>query len=206
MIDRDRFFARARVKLFNGTLDQRQVDGINAVLAEWEHRQLTDLRHLAYILATDKWETATTMQPINEFGGDAYFKRMYDIEGQRPGVARLLGNLFPGDGALFHGRGLVQLTGRKNYEHMTKLVTMARWVIDLEKEPDQALRMDVAVAVTFEGMLRAESSFGDFTGVALENFFNATTDDPLGARAIINGQDHAPQIAEIYDGFVEALS
>ncbi len=55
-----------------------------------------------------------TMQPIKEYGGERYFYRMYDITGYRPGVAKHLGNLQPGDGARFPGRGLVQLTSRKN--------------------------------------------------------------------------------------------
>src|SRR6478735_843213 len=33
----------------------------------------TDRRQLAYCLATFKWETAHTMKPIDEFGGDGYF-------------------------------------------------------------------------------------------------------------------------------------
>jgi putative chitinase len=97
MIDRARFFAAARVSLFAGTLNQGQVNGIEAILDEWEHRQLTDLRHLAYMLATPYHEVDRTMQPIKEYGGERYFFRMYDITGDRPGVAKHLGNLQPGD-------------------------------------------------------------------------------------------------------------
>ncbi len=42
----------------------------------------------------------------------------------------------------------------------------------------------------FEGMLDADSSFGDFTGVALDDF-NDRTDDPVSAHKIINGLDRA---------------
>jgi hypothetical protein len=60
MIDAKKFFDGIRVSLFNGRLAQRQVDGINAILDEWLHRKLADLRWLAYMLATVYWETAHT--------------------------------------------------------------------------------------------------------------------------------------------------
>src|SRR3546814_9860137 len=46
------------------------------------------LSWVAYALATTYHETAGTMLPIKEIGGPAYFTRMYDIRGDRPGKAR----------------------------------------------------------------------------------------------------------------------
>ncbi len=206
MIDRKTFFSQARRDLFGGTLVQGQVDGITAILDEWEHRRLSDPRWLAYMLATPYHEVDRTMQPIREYGGNVYFHRMYDIEGARPGVARNLGNLRPGDGVKFQGRGLVQLTGRRNYAQMSALVTRQRFGVDLEQDPDAALRLDIAVAVMFEGMLRADSRFGDFTGVALEDFFDATRDDPVNARRIINGLDRAELVAGHHRRFLAAIA
>lgn len=205
-MDRQPFFAAVRRSLFDGVLSQRQVDGIGLILDEWERAALSDRRHLAYMLATAYHEVDRTMQPIKEYGSPQYFFRMYDIEGTRPSVARALGNLYSGDGARFSGRGLVQLTGRKNYQRMSELVTLARWQVDLTQDPDQALRSDIAVAVLFEGMLKAESSFGDFTGLALEDFFNDHMDDPVGARRIINGLDQAEKIAGYHRQFLAALT
>ncbi len=205
MIDRTTFFAEIRRTLFGGRLSQGQVDGINAVLDEWELQELGDVRQLAYMLATAYHEVDRTMQPIREYGGDKYLFRLYDIEGGRPAVARQLGNLRPGDGARFRGRGLVQLTGRRNYARMSALVGQPRFDINLEKDPDAVLRLDVAVAVMFEGMLDPCSEVGGFTGLALDDFFSATKDDPVGARRIINGFDQAEPIAAHHRKFLAAI-
>lgn len=205
MIDRKLFFDGVRPSLFGGNLLQSQVDGSEAILDEWEERQLTDVRHLAYMFATVYHEVARSMQPIREWGDERYFFRMYDIAGERPGTARLLGNLQSGDGARFCGRGFVQLTGRRNYRRMTELVAAPRFGLDLVAEPDAALRLDVATAILFEGMLDAESGFGDFTGLALDDFFDATKDDPVGARRIINGLDRAELVAGYHRRFLAAI-
>ncbi len=73
--------------------------------------------------------------PIKEYGGKAYFKRMY--EGRKD-----LGNVRPGDGVRYHGRGYIQLTGRANYRTYGKKLG-----VPLERNPDLALRPDVAAKV-----------------------------------------------------------
>lgn len=184
MIDRKTFFDSARVRLFGGSLAQAQVDGINAVLDEWERRsELADLRWLAYMLATDKHETNATMQPVRE----AYWLS----EDWRKAHLRY----WP-----FYGRGLVQLTWRENYEKMGRFLKLP-----LVDQPDLALEPDVAVKVMFEGMLKAETGVGDFTGLSLETFFNDATNDPVGARRIINGTDKAQLVAGYYYDFMAAL-
>jgi hypothetical protein len=185
MINRKAFFDRARERLFAGTLAQGQVDGIDAVLDEWERRpELTDLRWLAYMLATDKHETNATMQAVRE----AYWLS----EDWRKTHLRY----WP-----FYGRGLVQLTWRENYEKMGRFLGLP-----LAEQPDLALDLDVAVKVMFEGMLKAETGVGDFTGRSLEMFFNTTADDPVGARTIINGTDKAQLIAGYHYDFLTALT
>jgi peptidoglycan hydrolase-like protein with peptidoglycan-binding domain len=46
---------------------------------------------------------------MKEQGNRAYFMRMYDITGRRPKKARELGNLAPGEGARYPGRGPIQV-------------------------------------------------------------------------------------------------
>ena len=73
MIDRKKFFDAMR-PIFDGSLSAGQVDGMTRILDEWERRGLTRLSYLAYMLATVKWETANTMQPSREKGGEAYLR------------------------------------------------------------------------------------------------------------------------------------
>jgi hypothetical protein len=185
MIDRKAFFDGVRAKLFLGTLSQYQVDGMNAILDEWEKRKLTDLRWLGYILATTKWETAHTMQPIAEYGrGRGYAYGVPD----------------PVTRQAYYGRGFVQLTWKRNYEALGKLLG-----VDLVNNPDKALELPIATQILFEGMLRADSKVGDFTGLALDDCFNANHEDWMRARAIINGTDHAAAIADMGRAFHAVL-
>lgn len=183
MIDRAVFYDIVRKRLYGGPLTQSQVDGINAVLDEWEKRKLTDLRWLAYMLATDKHETNATMQAVRE----AYWLS----EEWRKAHLRY----WP-----YYGRGLVQLTWQENYRKMGEFLHLP-----LVEKPDLALEIGCAVQVLFEGMLKAETGVGDFTGRSLEMFFNDTKDDPVGARTIINGTDKAQLIAGYHYDFLAAL-
>jgi hypothetical protein len=181
VIDRDISFGRVRINPFGGTMTQHQVDGCNAILDAWEARpDLTDLRWLAYMLATAKWETAHTMQPIEEIGHGAC--RPYGVPTQ--------------DGRVFYGRGYVQLTWATNYARMAALTGA-----DLVHHPELALEPKLAALIMFEGM-----KGGLFTGVGLPRYFNDATDDPVNARRIINGTDHAADIAAIHTNFLTALT
>lgn len=167
-----------------GPLSQSQVDGFTAVLTAlsgWKRPWV------AYALATAWHETAKTMQPIKEMGGGAYFTRMYDIQGARPDKARTLGNLTPGDGARYAGRGYVQLTGKTNY---------ARY--GLADRPDDAMKPDVAAKILRDGM-----EMGRFTGKKLADYLPG---DYFNARRIINGLDKAEAIASHAQAFEAALT
>lgn len=129
------FYDAIRAKPFGGSLSSSQVDGIEHVLDEWERRRLTDLRWLAYMLAIDYHETAHTMQPIREKGGEAYLrsKPYYPWVGE--GLvqvtwetnARKFGATKPGDllswpvalRALFDGMIDGMFTGKKLADYFT---------------------------------------------------------------------------------------
>jgi len=153
----------------------------------------TDRRQLAYCLATFKWETAHTMRPIDEFGSTERFERLY---GPHTQVGKRLGNTRPGDGARFHGRGYVQLTGRANYERAG-----GKFGIDLAANPDRAKEPVLAYQIAIQGMKE-----GWFTGRKLSQFFReGQAPDFKRARAIINGSDKAQTIADLARRFDEIL-
>lgn len=180
-IDRDRFFACVRANPFGGSMTQGQVDGCNTILDAWEARpEFTDRRWLAYMLATTKWETAHTMKPVEEYGHGA---------GHAYGVPD------PATGQTYYGRGYVQLTFKDNYQKMSIITG-----VDLVHNPALALDPDIAAVIMFEGMKR-----GSFTGVGLPRYFSVTTNDPVNARRIINGTDHALDISNIHHAFLMAL-
>lgn len=196
-INRKFFYDTVRLTLFGGHLKKKHVVGMNVFLDYWEeHFADHDDRWLAYILGTAYHEVDTAMQPIKEYGGNGYFFRMYDIEGNRPHVAKRLGNLQPGDGVKFHGRGYVQLTGRRNYQDMAD-----RLEVDLVENPDLALTVEVAVKIIFEGMMK-----GTFTGRELARYFHGETEDWRNARRIVNGIDKAQLIAGYGRKFYGAIS
>jgi putative chitinase len=184
-INRDVFYKRVRVSVFNGRLSQSQVNGMEAIFNEWESRGLQDYRYLAYMLATCYHETGHTLQPIEEYdkgGNRAYAKPD------------------PTTGKIYFGRGFVQLTWIKNYKTMGNLLG-----VDLVNHPEKALDLRIATDILFEGMLK-----GLFTGRKLSDYFNdkpETKQNPywLNARRIINGTDRAELIEGYGRTFYAAL-
>lgn len=179
-MDRKKFFDGVRNQPFNGKLTKGQVSGMSAILDEWDRRKMTDLRHLAYMLATTKWETDHTMQPIIEGGGPNYLRSK---------------KYFP-----WYGRGYVQLTWKRNYEAFRPAV-LKLFGLDIVENADNALDPKVAAYIMFEGMTK-----GTFTGKKLSDYFNKTTTDWRNARRIINGTDRMDEIATIAKQFYTDLT
>jgi putative chitinase len=192
MINRKHFFDTIRESLFKGSFSQPQVEGMDSILDRWEASGLTDLRWLAYMLATVYHETAKTMQPIEEYGKGKGYK--YGKKIKRSGIAYTLPD------KLYYGRGYVQLTWYENYETMGRLLG-----IDLLNHPEMALHPGIAADIMFEGMTKGNSHFGDFTGKSLENYFNDKKEDWVNARRIINGTDKADLIAGFGKKFMAGL-
>jgi putative chitinase len=190
-VDRKRFFDRLRRE--QGTLRAGQVRALEFLLDQMEaDAALTDTRHAAYQLATVAWETARTFEPIDERGGEAYFNKRY---GPQTKVGQRLGNMVAGDGARYHGRGYVQLTGRANYERAGRQLGA-----DLVGRPELAKDPATAYRIMSEGMRE-----GWFTGKKLSDYIAGARVDYRNARRIINGLDRADEIAELARDFEAAL-
>lgn len=180
-MNRVAYFDSVRASLFGGALSQQQVDGQNVIIGLWEAEAtgspMTDLRWLAYILATTYHETAQKMWPIEEYGKG---------EGMKYGTT-------------YYGRGFVQLTWDYNYDHASAALSLVD-DRDLVKHPQLALDSLIAARIMFRGMAE-----GWFTGKKLGEYFNQDRDDPINARQIINGNDDDTLIAGYHGEFLQAL-
>ena len=149
---------------------------------------------VAYALATAYHETAHSMLPIKEIGGDAYYTRMYDIRGARPAKAKELGNTTPGDGARYPGRGYPQTTGKDNYAKATRKLRERGFDVDLVADPDRMMEPAIAAATMVSGMEE-----GWFTGRKLADDLPRRGPASLRqfflSRDIINGTDKDDEIA-----------
>jgi len=139
MIDRQKFFTTIHTSLFDN-MNQSQVDGINAILDEYERLGWDDVRKLAYLLATVKHETANKFQPTKEYGGETYLKSK---------------KYYP-----YYGRDLLQTTWDYNYKKVAAFSG-----IDVVTNPDLIGELSLAVKVAFHFMEK-----GLYTGKKLSDF------------------------------------
>lgn len=136
----------------------------------------------AYVLATAYWETARTMEPVEE--------AFWLSEGWRKENLRY----YP-----WHGRGYVQLTWERNY-HKAKAETG----VDIVTDPSAAMRPDVAAQTLVVGCRD-----GWFTGKRLDDYITLKSSNFRGARRVVNGTDKAAAIAEIareYDATLKEMN
>lgn len=120
----------------------------------------------AYVLATAYHETAHTMKPVREYGGEKYLKSK---------------KYYP-----YVGMGYVQLTWDYNYKKASKILN-----VDFLKNPKLLLEPKYAAPIIVVGMVE-----GWFTGKKLSDYITLNTSDFTSARKIINGLDKASIIAD----------
>jgi hypothetical protein len=131
----------------------------------------------AYVLATAYHESAHTMKPVREMGGEAYLR-------SKP--------YYP-----FVGRGYVQITWKANYEKASKKLG-----VDFVKRPDLLMNPSYAARILVIGMQE-----GWFTGKKLSDYITLRKSGYIGARRIVNGTDRSTLIAghaKAYDALLRA--
>lgn len=111
----------------------------------------------AYVLATAYHESAHTMKPVREYGGEAYLKKK---------------KYYP-----YVGMGHVQLTWDYNYKKATSFLG-----VDFMENPKLLLEAKYSVPILVVGM-----KDGWFTGKKLSNYVTLKTSNFFEARAIVNG-------------------
>lgn len=178
--DHDKFFAG--VKTTWGGLRAAQVAALDSLLNLFEaDENMSDIRWIAYALATVKHECADTYSPIAEYG---------------KGKGKAYGKPDPETRQIYYGRGLVQLTWKKNYKLFSEKLG-----VDLLNEPDAAMELETAYQILSIGMRK-----GLFTGKSLQNYIHGEVCDYINARRIINGTDRAALIAGYAEQFEEILT
>jgi uncharacterized protein YraI len=174
--DRQRFFD-AYTALFSAP-SQGQREGLDALLTAIEaDPDITDVRWLAYMLATVKHECADRWKAIEE-----YSKGKGRKYGEPVTVTDPEGRSYT---HVYYGRGFVQLTWDYNYRNMGKVLGNR-----LLYEPSLALDSGVAYRIMSYGMRH-----GSFTGKKLGDYISGEKCDYVNARRIINGTDQADRIA-----------
>ncbi|MBN8944562.1 MAG: glycoside hydrolase family 19 protein [Rhizobiales bacterium] len=151
----------------------------------------TDLR-AAHFLAQAAHES-DGFRTLVEYGGSGYFDR-YD--GRRD-----LGNVRPGDGARYRGRGIFQLTGRANYR-----LFGAKIGVDIERLPGRAAEPDISArtAIVYWGSrgLNAFADKDDLRAITrrINGGFNGLADRQarlIRAKAALQGRSGVEAVTEI---------
>ena len=184
-----------------GKLSESQVIAFNHIVSAMDADKSISYPQGAYILATIWHETATTMQPIAEYGkekGRTYGRWYKNSKDQLytfkdgSGTTVYLQSDYP---HLYYGRGYVQLTWFENFKKASEKLKH-----DFLNNPDDVMRIEHATNILLLGMKE-----GWFTGRKLSNYINQSKKDYLNARRIINGMDKANLIAGYAETFEKAL-
>ncbi len=99
----------------------------------------------------------------------------------------------------YFGRGYVQLTWWSNYARSSSQLGMG---LQLLLDPDKVLQPEIAYKLMAHGMLTGE---GFANGRKFSKYFKATGTDYVKARAMVNGSDHAIEIAAVAGQFEKIL-
>lgn len=174
----------------NKTLKAGAVAGLQSILENMaEDPDVTDVRWAAYMLATVKRECANQWQPLEEFGKGK--GRPYGVPVK---VTDTDGTTYTNT---YYGRGYVQLTWKANYANMGAKLGLGNLLV---LHPEHALEPSTAYKIMSYGMRH-----GSFTGKKLADFIHDNVTDYVNSRRIINGLDHAQDIAGYAQAFETLL-
>lgn len=194
-IDAATFHADAASRLGIRLSDERR-QGVDFLLKRLgADNEFTMVRELAYVLATIRWETASTFQPIRE-------RRAVRERNPQHWERQ---NRYWGSG--YYGRGYVQITWDYNYRRAGQKLAGKTFPIDgvqrtiepdsFLKNPDWVMHPDISYEICARGMRE-----GWFTGKKLSDYIReGEAPDYVNARRIVNGMDHASDITAIANQF-----
>ena len=120
------------MRFYTGTVNEKAAsDAYDAIIAALKAENIESPLTIVGALATVRVEVGKAFVPImEEASGNSYEGRLD------------LGNFLPGDGVKYKGRGLIQLTGRKNYTKYAE-----RFKVDLICNPNLALDLTTSAKI-----------------------------------------------------------
>lgn len=187
-VDAESFFSTCESKFPKHLFKGKYRKSFEDIFKYWEGTAYTDNRWLAYILATAYRESAGTMQPVRE--GlcktdqcsidkiTAYFEKKNRPQHDNYALPDKYGRSY-------FGRGLVQLTHKRNYKRVGEAIGMGDKLVE---NPDLALDNGVSIKVLVEGSAQGLFVKNRKTKQwrKLSDYFNEDKSDWHGARKIIN--------------------
>lgn len=211
-MDRSKFYAALRrldSGVFGTSLSQRQVDGVNGILAAFE--EVGDGRRatLAHALGTAYHETGARMVPVREgfAATDAGARQAVNALARRRGPNSAVAKYAlpkPPYGHVYYGRGHVQLTWIDNYHGSS-----ADAGVDLVQNPDAMLDPVISARVLIKGLMDGRWN-GQRKGIGhyemLDGIPGLTRAEAAAARRTVNGTDKADLIAGYTMAFDAALA
>lgn len=187
-------------------MTQAQVSGVNAILDGWEKWGYGLDTGLAYILATPWWETGKRMVPVRETFATSTKQAIARLDkAYAEGKMKWVKKPYWRTG--WFGRGLVQITHESNYSGPLRDAVLKEFGVDIHKDPDLALRSDIAVFLLIEGVSKGVTLKSDYTAHALEDFINDSKTDYVNARKTVNPneKDSYQKIADAAMAWEEAI-
>lgn len=166
-------FIAALEKELKMPLDITQQAAVLHIAENADALTVTDPRHVAYMLATAYHE--------------ARFLPIREIRAKRGTSIWAMQERYWPSG--YYGRGLCQLTWKKNYEKFSPIVGQ-----DLVAEPDRVLDVVVSAQILVHGMVH-----GLFSGKKLADYIPPppALPDWLRARRTVNGDFQADRVADV---------
>lgn len=208
VIDKTTFYKLAKATFSIYDKPGNHYTGTDSLLDYWNtHRELTDLRWLAYIMGTSYHETARRMFPVRETLASSDAAVVKILARSSHTKNKTYWKQDGETGQHYYGRGHVQLTWRSNYELADRRLSRDPdgdrprsflWNADLALDPKDS------VEILFDGMV-----YGWYTQKhCLPYYFDPAgqrREDWKNARRIVNVLDRWQTIADHARNFLTIL-
>lgn len=174
-----RLIVTSNTKPFGSSVRPLTMSGISHIVRTFKSEGYTDIRLLAYALATCRREVGINMQPVRESFAKTDEEARRRVKAAGRSYAKIVND------NMYYGRGYVQLTHDYNYKR--------EGIFD---NPDMALNPEWAAKLIFKGLLDGRWN-GKGHGL-MQYLYDDTYSGSVQARRTVNVLDHANEVARYY--------